>query len=144
MKNSMKRSMVLGVVTAAFLAGPVAATAPETLVGTYVSIDGHNSRMVLRKKSAQYEIALYGGALKSDGMSTGGDCEAYAIGRKTGDLIKARLVPFEGETMSIDAEGLSKMNRNVLLSIQGRKVVVKGDFSYCGLQVDLSGTYRKE
>lgn len=144
MKNLTNTLFFLISATVSLTADPVAAASPDAITGTYASIDGRNSKMIVRKKANQYQIALYGGALRSDGMSTGGDCEAHMVGEKIEDLIKAKLVPFNGETMSIDADDLATLNQNVLLSMQPRKIVVKGDFSYCGLRVDLSGTYRKK
>lgn len=90
----------------------------------------------------RYRIRLEGGGLPSDGAAIAADCEAVAEGRRTGTVIEARLVPFEGETVSLTQKQIDHLDAAVSLTWTASSIEVRGRFGHCGARSRLSGSYR--
>lgn len=118
------------------------AAVPEAL-GDYVSLDGRLSIMQIRRANGHLRIVLNGGASATDTDNAAADCEAVAEGELSGAVVRARLVPFEGELNSLKASEIAKMNPVVLVEIDKTMAVVRGSFPYCGLRNSLAGKYKR-
>lgn len=120
--------------TAAYPAAP-------KIAGTYVAAGRVKSSMVVGIRGDTVRIFLEGGSNPMDGPSVAGDCEAAAEGKLDGNVIRANLVPFEGDLYSLSASDIARLNSAVLVTFVGNRAVVEGTFSHCGLRSGLAGTY---
>jgi hypothetical protein len=99
--------------------------------------------MSILKKDDRLRVELKGGGLVNTGASAPGDCEAVAEGKLVGNVIRAKLVPFEGEVTSLDANDIARMNATVTVSFEKGVADVQGTFAHCGLKNALNGKYKK-
>ena len=99
--------------------------------------------MTISRKRDLVHIELKGGGNSRDLASMAGDCEAVAEGQLVGNVIRAKLVPFDGEVSSLDAKDIEQIDPAVLLKFGKNIVTVQGSFAHCGLRNALNGNYKK-
>lgn len=144
MKGNEMRSYVRAAMVTALLVAATACAASSTEVsGSYVSVGSHRSTMIIARKQDLVRIELKGGGNPKDLASMAGDCEAVAEGQLSGGVIRAKLVPFEGEVTSLDAKDIEQIDPVVLVSFEKGIATVQGSFAHCGLRNALNGRYKK-
>lgn len=120
-----------------------AASAQSDLTGSYSAIGDHSGSMTITKKQGRLRIELKGGTSGKDSAAVAADCEAIAEGELHGNVIRAKLVPFEGEVTSLNTRDIERMDSRVLVFFDRDIAAVEGAFAHCGLQNALNGQYKK-
>ena len=116
---------------------------PKRVVGIYDAVGMHRGTLEVSLAGSRMRVELRGGASTSASAPIAGDCEAVAEGMFEAGVLKAHLIPFEGEVMSLDSSELARMRTDVIVRFSGGVADVEGSFSHCGLGSALHGKYKK-
>ena len=72
------------------------------------------------------------------------DCEMEAVGKLKGDVLTAKVVPFEGDDITVSADQLKDGNHLFIVKFDNRGArLTAQDVSFCGLGSDLLGRYSR-
>ena len=112
--------------------------------GTFRRTSPSPATMMIAKRGASWRIALTGAGIPR-GANTAADCSLLAEGQLTNDQIQAKLVPFENDNMSIDADDLKQTPGVVVVKLTPTSAVVTEATvdPFCGVGSLLTGTYQK-
>lgn len=104
-----------------------------------------SAAMTLSREGNDWRMAFRAGGLPN-GAATAADCEIVAVGpQDMDDLITAKLVPFEGELISVTADDITEDRFiEVQMGPEGAFVSDKGAASLlCGMGSDIDGFYKR-
>lgn len=97
--------------------------------------------MTLTPAGDGWDIVIHAGGDPADGAGIAADCELHAHGPLQDGRIDAVLVPFEGETMRLDAADIEAMPARLQVALEGDIARVQTDFAGCAAEP--GGRYRR-
>jgi hypothetical protein len=136
------KSQIAVVAFVATLASSASAYSKADIAGRYERTRPSKSDLTVTRSGDQWKITLKGAGDPSSAGAAAADCEMEAVGKLKGDVLTAKVVPFEGDDITVSADQLKDGNHLFIVKFDNRGArVTSQDVSFCGIGSDLLGRY---
>jgi hypothetical protein len=98
----------------------VAALAASASAGRYERTRPSKSDLTVSRSGDQWKITLKGAGNPSSAGAAAADCEMQAVGKLKGDVLTAKVVPFEGDDITVSADQLKDGNHLFIVKFDNR------------------------
>jgi hypothetical protein len=138
------KSQIAVVAFVATLASSASAYSKADIAGRYERTRPSKSDLTVTRSGDQWKITLKGAGDPSSAGAAAADCEMEAVGKLKGDVLTAKVVPFEGDDITVSADQLKDGNHLFIVKFDNRGArLTTQDVSFCGLGSDLLGRYSR-
>ena len=138
------KSQIAIVAFVATLAVSASAYSKADIAGRYERTRPSRSDLTVTGSGDQWKITLKGAGDPSSAGAAAADCEMQAVGKLEGDVLTAKVVPFEGDDITVSADQLKGGNHRFIVKFDNRGArVTSQDVSFCGIGSDLLGRYSR-
>jgi hypothetical protein len=138
------KSQIAVVALVATLASSASAYSKADIAGRYERTRPSKSDLTVTRSGDQWKITLKGAGDPSSAGAAAADCEMEAVGKLKGDVLTAKVVPFEGDDITVSADQLKDGNHLFIVKFDNRGArLTTQDVSFCGLGSDLLGRYSR-
>jgi hypothetical protein len=136
------KSQIAVVAFVATLASSASAYSKADIAGRYERTRPSKSDLTVTRSGDQWKITLKGAGDPSSAGAAAADCEMEAVGKLKGDVLTAKVVPFEGDDITVSADQLKDGNHLFIVKFDNRGArVTSQDVSFCGIGSDLLRRY---
>ena len=136
------KSQIAIVAFVATLAASASADSKADVAGRYERTRPSKSDLTVTRSGDQWKITLKGAGDPSSAGAAAADCEMQAVGKLKGDVLTAKVVPFEGDDITVSADQLKDGDHLFIVKFDNRGArVTSQDVSFCGIGSDLLGQY---
>lgn len=104
------KSQIAVVAFVATLASSASAYSKADIAGRYERTRPSKSDLTVARSGDQWKITLKGAGDPSSAGAAAADCEMEAVGKLKGDVLTAKVVPFEGDDITVSADKLKDGN----------------------------------
>jgi hypothetical protein len=114
------RSQIAVVAFVAALAASASAYSKADIAGRYERTRPSKSDLTVSRSGDQWKITLKGAGNPSSAGAAAADCEMQAVGKLKGDVLTAKVVPFEGDDITVSADQLKDGNHLFIVKFENR------------------------